>query len=54
MTVTHTLFYTFPARSTPPLQAETARALVKDFDLYDSGIREHNLNRFMSHIGERN
>jgi hypothetical protein len=51
MTVTHLILH-IPARLNPSA-AEKARALVKDYDLYDSDIREHNLNRFMSHIGER-
>jgi hypothetical protein len=29
-----------------------AKALVKDYGLLESEIRETNFNRFMSHIGE--
>jgi len=43
----------FPAdlRSLFSYDAKMAKALVKDFGLPESEVRETNLNRFMSHIG---
>jgi len=45
------VFFPFDLRSLFSYDLKMAKALVKDYGLLDSDIRETNLNRFMSHIG---